>query len=70
MTIIDRIRGKKVKFIKYKNNELWYSCEDGFEFPVPISDTGTAEFKNEDGAMFFMRWIRKQMEFIDLAKSE
>lgn len=61
---------KTVKFVRFQHNELWYVCEDGFEFPVHVSDTGSAEFKNEDRAMFFMRWIRKHMEMINLAKAE
>ena len=68
--IKDRVAGgKKVKFVRFQHNELWYVCEDGFEFPVPVADTGSAEFKAEDSAMFFMRWIRKHMEMIEVAKA-
>lgn len=51
--------GAKVYFHHYQNSELWYSTECGFMFPVPVADTGNAEFKQEDKAMFFMRWIRQ-----------
>ncbi len=68
--ILDRVKDKVVRFAFYRKNELWYVCEDGFEFPVPISDTGDAEFKVEDKAMLFMRWIRKHMELIETAKAE
>ena len=56
--------GKKVHFIKYLANNLWYSTECGFEFPVPIEDTGNATFLAEDKAMLFMRYIRKHISLI------
>lgn len=62
--------GKKVKFIRYQNNELWYITECGFEFPVPISDTGEANFQSEDKAILFMRWIKKHLTHIESAKKE
>lgn len=55
---------KKVTFLFYRKNELWYSTECGFEFPVPIEDTGDACFSNEDKALVFMRWIRKHIQRI------
>lgn len=61
MTLKDLVKGKKVRFRFYRDGELWYETDDGFEFPVPISDTGTGIFKAEDGAIQFMRWIRKQL---------
>jgi hypothetical protein len=61
--------GRKVKFVRYKNGELWYATECGFEFPVPTSDTGTeATFLAEDKAMLFMRHIRKHLEVLDEAR--
>lgn len=62
------VKDKTVKFLFYKEGELWYVTECGFEFPVPISDTGTGAFNNEDKAMLFMRWIRKHLELIEEAK--
>jgi hypothetical protein len=61
MTLKDLIKGKKVHFTFYRDGELWYETEDGFNFPVPIADTGTGIFKAEDGAIQYMRWIRKQL---------
>lgn len=61
---------KRVAFVRYQNNELWYSTECGFEFPVPISDTGEAAFLNSDKALLFMRWIRKHIDVIQKAKEE
>ncbi len=61
---------KQVKFLRYQKKELWYVTECGFEFPVPIEDTGDGAFANQDKAMLFMRWIRKHVESIQNAKLE
>lgn len=67
----DRVSGS-VTFVRFVNTEvkqeLWYRCDDGFEFPVPLSDTFGAEFKDADKAMYFMRWIRPHMKLIEQAK--
>ena len=62
-------KGKKVKFVKYRKGELFYETDCGFQFPVPINDTGDGEFLAEDKAMLFMRYIRKQLKAIDKEKS-
>lgn len=62
--------GKRVQFIRYQNKELWYVTECGFEFPVPLSDTGEAAFLAEDKALLFMRWIRKHVDTINTAKQD
>lgn len=63
MNIKDHVGGsKKVKFLYYRQKELWYETELGYRFPVPVEDTGEATFLPEDKAMLFMRYIRKQME--------
>ena len=60
--------GKKVHFLAYRQKELWYTTECGFDFPVPIDDTGDGVFLNEDRAMLFMRYIRKHIANIELGK--
>lgn len=71
MNIKDMVKdGKKVKFSFYRHGELWYTTEDGFEFPVPVSDAGDAIFMAEDKAMLFMRYIRKHIAAIEQAKAE
>ena len=62
--------GKKVHFIFYRQGELWYKTECGFEFPVPINDAGTATFIPEDKAMLFMRYIRKHIDMINQSKEK
>lgn len=61
---------KKVYFSFCRDSALWYRCEDGFEFPVPFDDLGTATFLAEDRSVFFMRWIRRHLLFIEAAKRE
>jgi hypothetical protein len=54
---------QKVRFRFYRDGQLWYATECGFEFPVPIAEAGTATFLAEDRAILFMRYIRRYMEF-------
>jgi hypothetical protein len=67
-TLKERIAGR-VKFVRYQDGELWYACEDGFEFAIPKEDLAGAVFLAEDKGMLFMRWIRKHMEMIAKAKA-
>ena len=61
MTLKELVKGKKVHFKFYRDSELWYETDDGFEFPVPIADTGSGIFNAEDNAIAFMRWIRRHV---------
>ncbi len=61
---------QKVRFRYYRENELWYATECGFEFPVPVDDTGTGVFLAEDRAIRFMRWIRRHMELIEKSRQQ
>jgi hypothetical protein len=71
LSLKDMIKdNKKVRFSFYRDHELWYTTEDGYEFPVPISDVGTATFLAEDKAILYMRYIRKHMEMLVKAKEE
>ena len=64
-TLTEMVKGR-VRFLFYRAGELWYRTDvDGFEFPVPIADTGDAVFGVEDKGMFFMRWIRKHLVKLD-----
>ena len=63
-TIGDIVKGKKATFQYYRQGSLMYQTEDGFEFPVPISDCGESTFFNEHPAIELMRWIRKQVDVI------
>lgn len=61
---------KRVHFVRYCNNQLWYSTECGFEFPIPLNDTSEATFLAEDKALLFMRWIRQHIQYINSAVAE
>lgn len=58
----DMVKDKVVNFQFYQNKELVYETECGFRFPVPINDTGSGQFRVQDKAMLFMRYIRKELE--------
>ncbi len=66
MSIKSHVAGT-VSFTHYQAGNLWYRCEDGFEFPVPIVDTDGACFKAADKGMYFMRWIRKHVALLEVA---
>lgn len=68
MSIKQMVKDKKVTFVHFRDNELWYVTECGFEFPVPLEDIGNATFLGVDKAIFFMRWIRKHLEMLEEAK--
>lgn len=61
---------KKVVFVYFADQALWYRCENGFEFPVPVDDTRGGTFLPEDRASQFMRWIRKHLEALKKAYEE
>jgi hypothetical protein len=66
MTLKEMVKdGKVVNFSHYKDGNLWYIGEDGFEFPVPIDDIGNATFLAQDKALLFMRYIRKHLKLIE-----
>lgn len=69
MKIADIVRdGKKARITHFYNGELWYETEDGFKFPVPVSDAtevGNATFQAEEKAMLLMRYIRKHLQFLE-----
>ena len=71
MNIKDLVsNGKKVNFQFYKQGELWYKTDDGFEFPVPIKDVGDGIFMAQDKAILYMRYIRIHLENIQQGKQE
>lgn len=65
LTLKDHIKGN-VRFLRYKQGYLYYVTETDIEFPVPIEDTGEAEFKDSDKGIYFMRYIRKHLKLLGL----
>ena len=64
---IKEIVGNKQKahFMYYRKGELWYKTDNGFIFPIPISDTGDGQFNATDKAMIFMRYIRLYLKELE-----
>lgn len=58
-------KDKMVRFSFYRDGELWYKTESGFEFPIPPEDMKGALFLPEDKSIFFMRFIRKHIDFLN-----
>ncbi len=69
MTILEMVKDKVVRFIFYRDKELWYITECGFEFPVPEEEVGNATFLAKDKAILFMRYIRKHQKMLEGAKA-
>jgi len=42
MNIIKLVRNKTARFVHYRDGHFIYETEDGFQFPVPLDDIGTA----------------------------
>lgn len=68
---------ENAKLVRYRDGNLWYqilwSQDDSsfggiFDFPVPVSDTGGAEFGSNERAIYLMRWIRRHIEFLTEAQ--
>jgi len=70
MTIKDMVKNKTARFVEYKKDNLWYCTDDGFEFPVPISDIGDGIFQSSEKAMTLMRYIRIHLNNIEKGKQD
>ena len=69
MNLKDMVSGDKQVFFRYyQHGQLWYQTECEFMFPVPIDDTGDGQFICIDKAIYFMRYIRKHIKYLEDAK--
>ena len=59
-----------VVFKYFRDNVLYYETYSGFMFRVPVEDTAGATFQCMDKPIFFMRWIRKELEQLKKDKLE
>ena len=63
LNVKDHVKdNQRVHFEFFRMGTLYYKTELGLLFEVPINDIGTATMLNEDKALLYMRWIRKQIE--------
>lgn len=70
-SIKDMVKDKqKVSFLFYRDGQLWYGTDCGFEFPVPVSEAGTATFFAQDRAILFMRYMRRHIECLQKSLQE
>jgi len=60
--------GKVARFAYYRDEALHYETEDGFLFPIPIDETGSATYNKEEKAMLLMRYIRKHVDYLQKLK--
>jgi hypothetical protein len=68
LNITKLVKNKTARLVHYRDGHFIYETEDGFQFPVPLADIGTATLLAEDKALFFMRWIRRQLDVKEAAK--
>lgn len=59
------VKNKTARFAFFRDRALHYETEDGFLFPVPVDDAGSATFNAEEKAILLMRYIRKHLETIE-----
>ena len=69
-SIKEMVTDKVVEFVFFQHNQLWYRTECNFMFPVPIDDTGDGAFQRTDKAIYFMRYIRKHIQYLKDAQNE
>lgn len=69
MNITELVKNKKARFLHYREGHFIYMTDDGFQFPIPLADIGNATLQAEDKALFFMRWIRSQLEVIKTSET-
>jgi len=68
MSITELVRNKQARFVHYREGKFIYQTEDGFQFPIPLTEVGAATLLAEDKALFFMRWIRRHLEVMEPAQ--
>ncbi len=64
------VKDRTARFVFYRDRALHYETDDGFLFPVPIDDAGSATFNAEEKAILLMRYIRKHLENVEKARQE
>jgi len=62
MNVKDIVKGQKAHFVFYRDKALFYETDNGFQFPVPVDDAGSATLNSEEKAILLMRYIRKHLE--------
>ena len=63
------VKGKNAHFVFFRDKSLFYETDDGFQFPIPIEDAGSATFNAEEKAILLMRYIRKHIAKTEEARA-
>jgi hypothetical protein len=61
---------RKARFVFFRDGALHYETEDGFIFPVPVDDAGSATFGVEERAILLLRYIRKYLAVVEAARHD
>ena len=69
-SIKDLVKDKNAHFVFFRDKSLFYETDDGFQFPIPIDDAGSATFNAEEKAILLMRYIRKHIAKTEQARAE
>jgi len=68
MKIKEIVKDQNAHFVFYRDKSLFYETDNGFQFPVPIEDAGSATLNKEEKAILLMRYIRKHMDRTQAAR--
>lgn len=66
INIKDLVKNKMAHFSHYREGYFYYKTDDNFQFSIPFEDTTGITLPAQDKAIFFMKWMKKQ---IDLQKN-
>jgi len=69
-SIKEIVKGKNARFVFFRDKSLFYETDDGFQFPVPVEDAGSATFNAEEKAILLMRYIRKHLARTEAARTQ
>ena len=69
-SIKDIVKGNNAHFVFFRDKALFYETDDGFQFPIPVDDAGSATFNAEEKAILLMRYIRKHLARLERARAE
>ena len=69
MNITNLVKNKNAHFVRFREGNFIYETDDGFQFPIPLTEIGNATLQAEDKALFFMRWIRRQTEVMKASEA-
>ena len=70
VSIKEIVKGNNAHFVFFRDKALFYETDDGFLFPIPIEDAGSATFNAEEKAILLMRYIRKHLARLEAARAD